>query len=95
MPANLEIHRIESSAAAEIYITATPGKDESTKQQAKEIFSVIREKLCSEKAHILQEKVFGDKSVMEQVLNVRSKAYGDIDDGIIDLYKFFECTIQL
>ncbi|NIP26075.1 MAG: hypothetical protein GWN67_17045 [Phycisphaerae bacterium] len=82
MPANLDIHRVESSAAAEIYITATPKAEELIQQQAGEIFSDIREKLSSEKAHILQERIFGDKSVMEQVLSVRSEAYGDIDDGI-------------
>ncbi|MHC4692205.1 MAG: Rid family hydrolase [Planctomycetota bacterium] len=82
MTAKLDIHRVESSAAAEIYITATPKADESIQQQAEEIFSDIREKLSSEKAHILQEKVFGEKSVMEQVLNVRSEVCGDIDDGI-------------
>ena len=82
MPANLDIRRVESSVAAEIYITATPGGNGPMQQQAKEIFSGIRDILCSEKAHILQERVFGTQSVMEKVLRVRSEAYGDIDDGI-------------
>jgi enamine deaminase RidA (YjgF/YER057c/UK114 family) len=82
MPANLDIRRVESAAAAEIYITATPGSDESMQQKAQEIFSSIRDILCSEKAHILQERVFGTQSVMEKVLRIRSEAYGDIDDGI-------------
>jgi enamine deaminase RidA (YjgF/YER057c/UK114 family) len=82
MPANLDIRRIESSAATEIYITATPGSDESMQQKAQEIFSGIRDILYSEKAHILQERVFGTQSVMEKVLRIRSEAYADIDDGI-------------
>ena len=82
MPANLDIHRIESSAATEIYITATPGGNGPLQGQAQEIFSGIREILSSEKAHIIQERVFGTRSVMEQVMRVRSEAYGDIDDGI-------------
>ena len=82
MPANLDIHRVESSAAAEIYITATPGADEEIQKQAQEIFSGIRDILYSEKAHILQERIFGTQSVMEKVLRVRTEVYGDIDDGV-------------
>ncbi|MBW8042131.1 MAG: hypothetical protein FVQ85_19320 [Planctomycetes bacterium] len=82
MPANLDIRRVESSEAAEIYITATPGENGSLQVQAQEIFSGIRDILSSEKAHILQEKVFGTQSAMEEILRVRSEAYGDINDGI-------------
>jgi enamine deaminase RidA (YjgF/YER057c/UK114 family) len=83
MPANLDIRRVESVAASEIYITATPGENGPLQQKAQEIFSGIREILCSEKAHILHERVFGTRSVMEQVLRIRSEAYGDINDGIV------------
>ena len=82
MPANLDVRRVESSAAAEIYITATPGGNAKLQEQAREIFSGIRDILSSEKAHILQERVFGTQSVMEEILRLRSEAYGDIDDGI-------------
>jgi enamine deaminase RidA (YjgF/YER057c/UK114 family) len=82
MPENLDIRRVESSAAAEIYITATPGENKTLEGRAQEIFSGIRDVLSSEKAHILQERVFGARSAMEKVLRVRSEAYGDIDDGI-------------
>ncbi|MHC4084122.1 MAG: Rid family hydrolase [Planctomycetota bacterium] len=82
MPANLDIRRIESSAATEIYITATPGGNGPIQQQAQEIFSGIRDIICSEKAHILQERVFGTQSAMEEVLRLRSEAYDDINDGI-------------
>ncbi len=82
MPANLDIRRVESSEAAEIYITATPGGNGPIQQQAQEIFSGIRDIICSEKAHILQERVFGTQSVMEEVLRLRLEAYGDINDGI-------------
>ena len=82
MPANLDIRKIESPAAAEIYITATPGANGPMQEQAQEIFSGIRDILSSEKAHILQERVFGTQSVMEEILRLRSEAYGDIDDGI-------------
>jgi enamine deaminase RidA (YjgF/YER057c/UK114 family) len=51
MPANLDIRRVESSAATEIYITATPGGNEPLQVQAQEIFSGIRDIISSEKAH--------------------------------------------
>ncbi|MHC4889602.1 MAG: Rid family hydrolase [Planctomycetota bacterium] len=46
------------------------------------MFSGIRDILRSKRACILQERVFGTQSTMEKVLPVRSKAYGDIDDGV-------------
>ena len=51
-------------------------------EQAKEIFSLIRDTLRSKKARILQERVFLTQNVMEIVASVRSKEYGDIDDGV-------------
>ena len=82
MPVNLDIRRVESPVATEIYITATPGGNGPLQDHAKEIFSGIRDILCSEKAHFLQERIFGTQSAMEEVLRVRSEAYGDINDGI-------------
>jgi enamine deaminase RidA (YjgF/YER057c/UK114 family) len=82
MSANLDTRSLESSAATEIYITATPGGNGPLQDQAKEIFSGIRDILCSKKAHLLQERVFGAQSAMEEVLRIRSEAYADMDDGI-------------
>ncbi|MHC4546928.1 MAG: hypothetical protein ACYSYL_20840 [Planctomycetota bacterium] len=82
MPINLDIRRVESSAATEIYITATPGENKPLEHQAQEIFSGIRDILHSEKAHILQERVFGTQGAMEEILRVRSEIYCDIDDGV-------------
>ena len=82
MPVNLDIQRIKSAAATEIYITATPGENRPLEDEAKEIFSCIRDALFTQKAHILQERIFGTQSAMEKVLRVRSDTYGDIDDGV-------------
>jgi len=82
MPMNLDTRSVESPAATEIYIAATPGGNGPLQDQAQEIFSGIRDILHSEKAHILQERVFGTQSAMEKVLRVRSEAYGGIDDGV-------------
>lgn len=82
MPVNLDIQRIKSPAATEIYITATPGENRLLEDQAQEIFSGIRDTILAQKAHILQERIFGTQSAMEKVLSVRSETYGDIDDGV-------------
>ena len=82
MAVNLDIRSVESPAATEIYISATPAENAPLQEQAKEIFSGIRDILRSKKAYILQERVFGTQRAMEKVLRVRSKAYGDIDDGV-------------
>jgi enamine deaminase RidA (YjgF/YER057c/UK114 family) len=82
MPANLDTRSVESPTATEIYISATPGENAPLQDQAQEIFSGIRDILRSKKAYILQERVFTTQRAMEKVLRVRSKAYGDIDDGV-------------
>lgn len=82
MAVNLDTRSIESPAATEIYISATPAEIAPLQEQTQEIFSGIRDILRSKKAYILQERVFGTQSAMEKVLRVRSKAYGDIDDGV-------------
>jgi enamine deaminase RidA (YjgF/YER057c/UK114 family) len=82
MPVNLDIQRIKSPAATEIYITATPGENRLLEDQAREIFSGIRDTLLAQKAYILQERIFGTQSAMEEVLRIRSQVYGEIEDGI-------------
>ena len=82
MAINLDTRTVESAVATEIYIAATPKGSGPLQEQAKEIFSGIRDILSSQKAHLLQERVFGAQSEMEEVLRVRSEAYGDIDDGV-------------
>jgi len=82
MPAHLDTHSIESPEATEIYISATPGENAPLQEQAQEIFSGIRDILHSKKACILQEQIFAAQSAMKKVLHIRSKEYGDIDDGV-------------
>ena len=82
MIVNLDTRSVESPTATEIYISATPGENAPLQEQAQEIFSGIRDILHSKKACILQERVFAAQRAMEKVLRVRSKEYGDIDDGV-------------
>ena len=82
MTANLETHSIESSTAVEIYISAVPSEGASLQDQAKEIFSGIRNVLQSKGAYIFQERVFAAKNAMQAISEIRSKVYSDIDDGV-------------
>ncbi|MHC4394374.1 MAG: Rid family hydrolase [Planctomycetota bacterium] len=82
MGVNLDTRSVESPAATEIYISATPDESVSLQEQAEQIFSGIRDILTSKGAHILQERVFGTQDAMETVSQVRSQIYGDIDEGL-------------
>jgi len=82
MAVNLKLRSTESAAATEIYISVTPEENAPPQEQAKEIFSAIAETLRSKKASIFQERIFGTSSAMENILQIRSDAYGDIDDGL-------------
>jgi enamine deaminase RidA (YjgF/YER057c/UK114 family) len=82
MAANLEIRSIESASATELYISAVPGQAAILQDQAREIFSGIRDVLRSKKAFILQERVFSTLSATETIRRARSEAYGELDDGV-------------
>lgn len=82
MSANLDIRSVESASATEFYISATPGPKAPVEDQAKDIFSSISDVLRSEKAHIIQERLIGTQPAMEPLLQARSAAYGDMDDGV-------------
>jgi enamine deaminase RidA (YjgF/YER057c/UK114 family) len=79
---NLNTCSIVSPAATEIYISASPTEDAPLQDQAREIFSGIREILCSKKAFILQERVFATQEAMETLYQTRSQAYGKLNDGV-------------
>jgi enamine deaminase RidA (YjgF/YER057c/UK114 family) len=82
MTINLDVRNVESPAATEIYISATPKKNALLQVQASEVFSCVRDVLRSKKAYILQERVFAVQEAMEIASSIRLKSYGDIDDGV-------------
>lgn len=82
MTANFEIRSVESASATEIYISATPGQAVSLHDQAREIFSGIRDTLRSKEAYILQERIFSTLAATETIRQARYEAYGDLDDGV-------------
>jgi enamine deaminase RidA (YjgF/YER057c/UK114 family) len=82
MTANLETRSIESASATEIYISAAPAEAAPLQDQAREIFSGIRDILRSKNAFILQERVFSTIAATVTIRQARSEAYGDLDDGV-------------
>jgi enamine deaminase RidA (YjgF/YER057c/UK114 family) len=79
---SIEIRRIESAEAAEIFLTAVPNANLSPEQQAEELFSGIGEVLCEKNARILQERVFATENSMKVIPAIRSRIYGSLDDGM-------------
>jgi enamine deaminase RidA (YjgF/YER057c/UK114 family) len=82
MNVNIHTHSIESNKAKEIYISAGPSESASQVEDAKEIFSDIADMLKSNEAHIFQERIFATENAMEMIKNIRSEAYGKLDDGV-------------
>lgn len=82
MDIDFDVSSIESALANEIYISAVPEKNASVKEQAKIIFSNIRDIISSKNAFILQERLFAAEQVMEEMLHARSSVYGCLYDGV-------------
>jgi len=82
MTARLETRSVRSTGSTEIYISATPGREAPLQDQAREIFSGIHDVLRSNKARILQERVFSTRSAVQALHTARAGAYGDFDDGV-------------
>jgi len=82
MTAKLQTRSVKSALSTEIYISATPGKEMPLRDQAAELFSAIHDILRSNKAWILQERVFSTQTAVEALRRARAQAYGDLDDGV-------------
>lgn len=82
MSINLNTCSVESPMATEVYISVSPREDVPLQDQAREIFSGIRDILCSKKAYILQERVFATQTAMETLCRTRIQTYGKLDDGV-------------
>ncbi|MBL7185068.1 MAG: hypothetical protein ISS70_01980 [Phycisphaerae bacterium] len=82
MTVHLDIRSVESASATEFYISAAPDPKAPLQDQAQDIFAGISDVLRSQKAHILQERLFSTEPAMETLCQARSAAYGDLDDGV-------------
>jgi enamine deaminase RidA (YjgF/YER057c/UK114 family) len=82
MTSNIDVRKIKSPDAEEIYISAVPADALPVVEQWQEIFAGIKNILISEKAYILQERVFGTKAAIENAEKLRLEQYGDINDGV-------------
>lgn len=82
MSVNIDVRKVGSSEAEEIYITATPVGKAPVKDQWQEVFVGIRNVLVSGGGHILRERIFAAESAIDSAYEQRLKEYGDMDDGV-------------
>jgi enamine deaminase RidA (YjgF/YER057c/UK114 family) len=78
----INTRKIKSYKAVELYIAGSVTPNIAIKKQANELFGGIREVLESEKAYILQERIFGTSDGLQIAHSIRADAYGDYDDGV-------------
>ncbi len=82
MNVKLDIRKVESPENTEFYISAVPDQNAPIKEQAAQIFNAITDTLNAENAHIMQERIFTHDSAMQNISEIRSQAYGPLDDGV-------------
>jgi len=80
-PGTCDVRLVESPAAAEWYITATPGAG-TTRRQAEEMYDQIVGVLRESRARMVQERLFASADAISCALAVRAAALGDLDDGV-------------
>jgi enamine deaminase RidA (YjgF/YER057c/UK114 family) len=78
----IDVRKINSDEAAELYITASVTPNIALEKQANELFGGIRQALDSEGARIFQERVFGTDGALQIAQSVRADVYGGYDDGV-------------
>jgi len=82
MNVNIDVRKIKSSEAEEIYILATPLKNIPVDELWREIFTGIRDTLISCEAYIIQERIFGTEDALKIASKERLSQFGDIDDKV-------------
>ena len=65
-----------------MYVCAAPAEKMPAAEQARRIFSEIQRVIQGENACVLQERIYAVKEAVEKVCQVRSKVYGNLDDGV-------------
>jgi enamine deaminase RidA (YjgF/YER057c/UK114 family) len=73
---SIAVRRIESSHAAELYVTVTPT------DRGRDIFGAISDLLREEEAWICQERVFAPQRELAGLREIRSRAYAGLNDPV-------------
>lgn len=71
-----------STQAMEIYISAIPEPSMPVEKQAEIIYEEIKNILQESNASIFFERIFAVEEVIDIVLEIRSRVYGNIEDGV-------------
>jgi len=78
----VDVRKMESPEAAELYIHAVPSPGAPVDQQAAECFAAVADLLREHDARIVEERIFARDGVIAQVTAARSSACGGLDDGV-------------
>lgn len=81
---SLAIRRVANDTAMELYVTAAPpiGSRLPPADDARRLFTAIREELVRCNARLFSERVFATQAAMPAVEAVRAEVYADLDDGV-------------
>ena len=82
MSVKIYTHKIQSSSAAEIYVSAVPKGCAHTQSEIAELFKAVYDALNSDNARLLQERIFTVDGALDVVSAARRQAYGKLDDGV-------------
>ena len=74
--------RLESTAASEIYLTATPSAGADLQTGARHLYTAIRDEVTSASGRILSERLFATAECVPIIEKIRSEIYGELDDGV-------------
>lgn len=78
----IQLRRIDSPQATELFITAAPAHDGWSAAEAERLFSVIASILRQNAARLWMERVFVPAELFETTQTLRAAAYGDLADGV-------------
>ena len=78
----VDVRAVESNDATEVFITAEPSAPASAGDQARTVFTAVRDALRDADARIFTERIFAMPATLEVIGPVRSDCYGDLDDGV-------------
>ena len=61
---------------------ALPSRSGSVEEQAREVFTAVRDRMRDAKARLFEERVFASEAAFKTIRPLRREIYGDLDDGV-------------
>ena len=80
--ASVDTFTLASAGRTEFYVTAAPAVAGDARQQAEDVFAAVAGVLRDHGARLVYERVFVTPGTLQAVASARTRAYGDLDDGV-------------